>query len=196
MRRGFRGAIQRRPAFADAWWMLEALAPVLGGDFDAARAGWAEQLARPATEPLAAVEESAEDELAETGDAARPRRRRGRRGGRGRRRVAPGAVTPAPVVPVATAPAPAAPAKKLPAVWSDDYFFAALPSVPDLAAEDVDTDRYGASSVVTAEVAAAAPSPAAATVRRRSRRGGRRHRKRPPIIPSDDASTPSEGDPS
>jgi hypothetical protein len=92
MRRGFRGAIQRRPAFADAWWMLEALAPVLGGDFDAARAGWAEQLARPTSEPLAAVDEAAEDEPAEAGDAPRPRRRRGRRGGRGRREPHPRAL--------------------------------------------------------------------------------------------------------
>jgi len=193
MRRGFRGAIQRRPAFADAWWMLEALAPVLGGDFDAARAGWAEQLARPTSEPLAAVDEAAEDEPAEAGDAPRPRRRRGRRGGRGRRRTAPEGVTSAPV---AAAAAPAAPAKKLPAVWSDDYFFAALPSVPELAAEDLDTDRYGASRVVAAEVTAPVPSAAASPARRRSRRGGRRHRKRPSIIPSDDASTESEGDPS
>ncbi|HJQ98625.1 MAG TPA: hypothetical protein VJ826_09930, partial [Candidatus Polarisedimenticolaceae bacterium] len=101
--------------------------------------------------------------------------------------------TPAPV---AAAAAPAAPAKKLPAVWSDDYFFAALPSVPELAAEEVDTDRYGASRVAAAEVTASVPSAGASTARRRSRRGGRRHRKRPSIIPSDDASTPSEGDPS
>jgi len=195
MRRGFRAAMQRRPAFADAWWMLEALAPLLEGEFAAARADWAEHLARPGTEP------APQDEPAEAaGDgAARPgRRRRGRRGGRGRRKDPIAAVTASPAhsAPAAAA-APAAPAKKLPAVWSDDYFFAALPSVPELAAEDVDTDRYGASRVAAAEVAAAAPSgPAASPARRRSRRGGRRHRKRPPIIPSDDASTKSEGDPS
>jgi len=195
MRRGFRAAMQRRPAFADAWWMLEALAPLLEGEFAAARADWAEHLARPGTEPAPQDEPA---EAAEDGAARPGRRRRGRRGGRGRRKDPVAAVTASPAhsAPAAAA-APAAPAKKLPAVWSDDYFFAALPSVPELAAEDVDTDRYGASRVAAAEVAAAAPSgPAASPARRRSRRGGRRHRKRPPIIPSDDASTKSEGDPS
>ena len=188
MRRGLRTAIQRRPAFSDAWWMLEALAPVLGGDFAAARAEWTEHLARPGTETPPASEVAAEptpgDRAERTG-----KRRRGRRGGRGRRKDRP-AVTAVP------SPAPAAAAKKLPAVWSDDYFFAALPSVPELAAEEGDTDRYGASRVVQAEVTVATASVAASPARRRSRRGGRRHRKRAPIIPSDGASTPSEGDPS
>ena len=187
MKRGLRAAIQRRPAFADAWWMLETLAPVLGGDFAAARAEWAEQLARPGTE----AEEPARVERPErTG-----RRRRGRRGGRGRRKDGP-AIAAAPAsTPPATA-TPATPAKKLPAVWSDDYFFAALPSVPDLAAEEGDTDRYGASRVAAAEVTVTSASTPASPARRRSRRGGRRHRKRAPIIPSDGASNPSEGEPS
>src|SRR5262245_55089221 len=98
MKRGMRASIQRRPAFADAWWMLEALAPVLGGAFAAARTEWAEHLARPGTE----TEEPARAEQPErTG-----RRRRGRRGGRGRRKDAP---APAPAT--ASAPAAAAPAK-------------------------------------------------------------------------------------
>jgi len=160
MRRGFRAAMQRRPAFADAWWMLEALAPLLEGEFAAARADWAEHLARPGTEPAPQDEPA---EAAEDGAARPGRRRRGRRGGRGRRKDPIAAVTASPAhsAPAAAA-APAAPVKKLPAVWSDDYFFAALPSVPELAAEDVDTDRYGASRVAAAEVAAAAPSGPAA----------------------------------
>jgi len=189
MKRGVRAAIQRRPAFSDAWWMLEALAPVLGGHFAAARADWAEHLARPGVEP------AADDALPETARPDGPeragKRRRGRRGGRGRRKDAPAiAAVPSP------APAAPAPAKKLPAVWSDDYFFAALPSVPELATEEGDTDRYGAARVAPVEVTASNSSPPASPARRRSRRGGRRHRKRPPIIPSDGASTPSEGEPS
>ena len=195
MRRGFRATLQRRPAFADAWWMLEVLAPLLGGDFAAARADWAEHLARPATETATpAADERAEGE---TERAARPgRRRRGRRGGRGRRKDAPIAAGVTSSAAPSPGPAPSAATKKLPAVWSDDYFFAALPSVPNLDAEERDTDRYGASSVAAAEVTAPAPAETATPMRRRSRRGGRRHRKRPSIIPSDDASTPSEGDPS
>jgi len=201
MRRGVRGTIQRRPAFADAWWMLEALAPLLGGEFEAARADWAEHLARPGVEPAPSREEAldpadAETEAEDGGERAeRPgrRRRRGRRGGRGRRGEAPASTPPAAVT--AAPPARATtPAKKLPAVWSDDYFFAALPSVPELAAEEGDTDRYGAARVTPPEAAAPSPDAPASSARRRSRRGGRRHRKRPSIIPSDDRSTPSEGD--
>ena len=188
MKRGLRGAIQRRPAFADAWWMLETLAPVLGGEFAAAQADWADHLARPGAETAPAAQEGAAEA---TNGERTGRRRRGRRGGRGRRKDAPAMAAAA-----APAPAIAAPAKKLPAVWSDDYFFAALPSVPELAAEEGDTDRYGASRVAPAEVTVATTAPTASPARRRSRRGGRRHRKRPPIIPSDGASTPSEGDPS
>ena len=188
MKRGLRAAIQRRPAFADAWWMLEALGPALGGDFAAARAEWVEHLARPGTE----AEEPAPLERPERAG----RRRRGRRGGRGRRKDGP-AIAAAPAsAPPATPATPATPAKKLPAVWSDDYFFAALPSVPELAAEEGDTDRYGASRVAAAEVTVTSTTTAPSPARRRSRRGGRRHRKRAPIIPTDDASNPSEGEPS
>lgn len=84
----------------------------------------------------------------------------------------------------------------MPAVWSDDYFFAALPSVPDLAKEEGDTDRYGATSVAAVEVTAAEPAENPSPKRRRSRRGGRRHRKATPIIPSDETPTPAEGEPS
>jgi hypothetical protein len=187
MKRGLRAAIQRRPAFADAWWMLEALAPVLGGEFAAARAEWVEHLARPGTEP----EEPAPPERPEHAERT-GRRRRGRRGGRGRRKDGPAIAA----APASAPPAPATPAKKLPAVWSDDYFFAALPSVPELAAEEGDTDRYGASRVAAAEVTVTSASTAPSPARRRSRRGGRRHRKRAPIIPSGGASNPSEGEPS
>jgi len=216
MRRGARVALLKRPAFSDALALLDALAGALGGEFAAAHQGWTQQVethgvAEPAgvAEAVAAADEDAGEPGAD--GTERKRRRRGRRGGRGRRRPG-GAARPAgtdgsepapesrpapsasPGRPqrqprAAREPRPAAPG--MPPVWDDNYFFAALPSVPAIEAEERDTDRYGALSVGSAARAEQEPDdPAEAATgdgssgkRRRRRRGGRRHKKGGPILP-------------
>ncbi len=184
MRRGAKLALMRRPAFANALAMLDALAPVLGGEFAAARASWAEAAtATVGTSPRP----EADDAVSPAIEGGRGKRRRGRRGGRGRRKDRVGDVAAAPTVAVP------APALKLPPVWDDNYFFAALPSVPALEGGDDDdaSDRYAHGVVVVTEPPPGEkPSPAG----RKRRRGGRRHRKGGPIIPPSGSSSPAEGD--
>ncbi|HZN53973.1 MAG TPA: CCA tRNA nucleotidyltransferase [Candidatus Polarisedimenticolaceae bacterium] len=195
LRRGAKAALVRRPAFRDALGILEALVPIMGDTFAAAHAAWSESAPQGAT----TVHEPAP--AAEPGAAAEPptgKRRRGRRGGRRHRKdtsvpgvVAPGAPAPASADRPAIAAAPAA--SKLPPVWDDNYFFAALPSVPALdgTEDDGGIDRYGAGIVMAG--AAAPPQAAEGAPLRRRRRGGRRRRKGGPIIPASGSSSPAEG---
>jgi poly(A) polymerase len=205
MKRGAKLSLMRRPAFVDAMAMLEALAPVVGGEFATAKLSWIEsaagQGAAQAPGFVEAVEPHEGDEALAPVEGGRGKRRRGRRGGRGRRKERTGDVaatpgTPSPTPKPSHAPAAAAqPARgpKLPPVWDDNYFFAALPSVPAAAGEDDEGDsgRY-ASGVVSATEPAddSKPSPN----RRKRRRGGRRHRAGGTVIPSSGSSSGTEGD--
>jgi len=209
MRRGAKLALMRRPAFADAMAMLDAMAPALG-ELAAVRAAWAETAAGHAVPAGAEPEPTAERDLEDgpaTADGARGKRRRGRRGGRGRRRErgddasAPaGPHAPVPVTAPSKSPAvaalppvPAPRGPKLPPVWDDNYFFAALPSVPTHVAAENESDagRYAGGIVpVTEQEPLDKPSPSG----KRRRRGGRRHRKGGPIMPPAGSSSPSEGD--
>ncbi len=208
MRRGAKLALMRRPAFGGAMAMLDALAPVLGGDFAAARIAWAETVAGhvAAAGPAAieAFEANEADDAPAPVEGGRGKRRRGRRGGRGRRKVGVGehAAGPGPTATTVQLPAAVAPpaasiaaarSPKLPPVWDDNYFFAALPSVPTHVAVEDETDRgrYGGGVVpVTEAEQGDKPSPSG----RKRRRGGRRHRKGGTIIPPPGSSTPSEGE--
>jgi poly(A) polymerase len=214
MRRGAKLALMRRPAFGDAMAMLEALAPVLGREFAAAHAAWAETAAGHDAGPMPHVGDAMRAEDIDDGPAPpegpRPKRRRGRRGGRGRRKDRGGEIAPsAPVAATVTVPPHEAPASassskpaaspapargpKLPPVWDDNYFFAALPSVPThvAVADEGDSDRYGGGVVpVTEPEPGDKPSPTG----RRRRRGGRRHKKSGPMMPPSGSSSPSEGD--
>jgi poly(A) polymerase len=219
MRRGARLALMRRPAFDDAMAMLGALSPLLGAEFTAARKVWLEAGADrgPATETEAVSVHESETTDADSAAAApggrRGKRRRGRRGGRGRRKDRAGEIgiaaepsaTPvaAPMPAHAPRPSPArvpasqsvATGPKLPPVWDDNYFFAALPSVPSLVGgDDGDgSERYAAGVVQVTEVGGEDKPPSAA---RKRRRGGRRRRKGGPALPPAGSSPPSEGDPS
>jgi len=208
MRRGARLALMRRPAFGDAMGMLDALAPVLGADFVDARVAWAEaaagQGASAGPVDLGAPDANEAGEIPAPVEGGRGKRRRGRRGGRGRRKSQVGehaggpgpSATPVHLPAVAAPPTPsiaAARAPKLPPVWDDDYFFAALPSVPTHVAVEDETDRnrYGGGVVpVTETEQQDKPSPGG----RKRRRGGRRHRKSGTIIPPPGSSSPSEGE--
>jgi len=218
MRRGAKLSLMRRPAFGDAIAMLEALAPVLGGEFAAAKIAWTEATAGQDTAHASgsaeAVEHHDADDAPAPVEGGRGKRRRGRRGGRGRRKDRTGDAAAAPTQPGSSAgmPAPARPrtpaaptapddaarGPKLPPVWDDNYFFAALPSVPTAvgADEDGDAGRYGGGTIPLAEAAETArdvqPSPAG----RRRRRGGRRHRSGGPAGAPPGSSSPSDGDPS
>ena len=101
---------------------------------------------------------------------------------------------PAPIRPrTSAAPAEAARGTKLPPVWDDNYFFAALPSVPTAVGVDEESDsgRYGGGVVSVTEAAQdEKPSPSG----RKRRRGGRRHRAGGPIMPPSGSSSSSEGD--
>ena len=44
---------------------------------------------------------------------------------------------------------------KLPPVWDDNYFFAALPTVPQLEGDEAGSDRYGARALAVATETAA-----------------------------------------
>ena len=212
MRRGAKLALMRRPAFGDALGILDTLAPLLGGDFAAAKTAWSEAVAAHGTSGAALPDDVDAAAPHETEDAPSPaeggrgKRRRGRRGGRGRRKDRAGEVattTPAhgglqgkpPSLPPGHSPSPIAGSRnaKLPPVWDDNYFFAALPSVPTHVGteDDGDSGRY-AGGIVTVTDAPQddKPSPSG----RKRRRGGRRHRGRGPTIPSSGSSSPSEGD--
>jgi poly(A) polymerase len=196
MRRGAKLSLMRRPAFGDAMAMLDVLAPVLGGEFGEARIAWAEavvgQGATPAPGSAEAVEHHDADDATAPAEGGRGKRRRGRRGGRGRRKEPPGDTATAPVA----APVAAARGPKLPPVWDDNYFFAALPSVPtaDGTDEETDSGRYGGGVIPVTEAAETTrdvqPSPAG----RRRRRGGRRHRSGGPAGPPNGSSSPPGGD--
>jgi len=209
MRRAAKLALMRRPAFGDAMAMLDALAPVLGSEFAASRTSWAESIAGHGLAAVAApglgepVEVGDVDDAAPPAEGARGKRRRGRRGGRGRRKDRTGDVavtaattgmpTPSPVPSPTPAPAPATRGPKLPPVWDDNYFFAALPSVPThvKTEDESDSGRYGGGVVpVTEAVQDDKPAPSG----RRRRRGGRGRRGSGPTIPPSGSSSGTEGD--
>jgi poly(A) polymerase len=194
LRRGAKQALLRRPAFRDAMAMLDALGPVLSGEYAAARIAWAEAVAAQHTGPAPGEIEEPAGVTDEPADERRGRRRRGRRGGRGRRKDRAADAPAVPPVAGSHPPPPvAAPAAKLPPVWDDNYFFAALPSVPAHVEGDdgADSGRYVAGVVpVTDASAEVKPSPSP----RRRRRGGRRHRGGGATMPPTAPPGSSEGD--
>lgn len=130
VRRGARRTLPERDVFPDALALLAALADRYEGDYRAALHAWSPAEAKqevPLAAPAAAPEKTG-------------RKRRRRRSGRGRRTSER---TEAPAAPASEARPPAPPK---PAKWDDDYFFSALPSVPDLGVAD-EGDRYGADHV-------------------------------------------------
>jgi len=182
-RRGIRRSLTRHPALPDALTILGAIGRLWAGPWADACATWnrpheAHALDTPADGDPVAADAAAPAE-------GRRRSRRGRRGGRGRRRDG------APAAPAADRPTTASrveregPRREMPPVWDDNYFFAALPTAPDLTSDDAKPNRYGegqvAGHVVPAERTQEDPPgeepqpepssvPAAASGRRRRRR--------------------------
>jgi hypothetical protein len=195
-RRALVHSLTRRPAFPDALATLCRLGEWLGGDVAEAAAFW--------TEAAAGREPAAPSPAAGAVEAREGGRRRGRRrGGRGRRRGERGTEVSAGESAAEPEPAavPQAPRARrtgrerahtgrpearpgMPPPWDDDYFFAALPTVPDLGEGDPG-DRYGARTIAAAPDGEPAPEPvlseegaepADTGARRRRRRRPRRRR--------------------
>jgi hypothetical protein len=160
VRRAQKRALPQRPVFADAMALLAALAERYGGEYRTSLDGWT---AAVAGAPVAdrAVEAPAEPGTGEERKTGRRRRRR--RGSRGRGREERPDTAPA-----AAENRPEPPPKK-PAKWDDDYFFSALPSVPDLGAPD-EGDRYGAATVAAEPPQEKEAEPSAPPRKRRRRR--------------------------
>jgi poly(A) polymerase len=166
IRRNTKRAILRRECLPDSIWVLGLLADRFGEEFAAAHTYWA---AEP-PEPRAAEE-------------APPRSRRGRKRSRGRTKKPAGEQRrPAVAASKEAAPAKEATKNKPPAKWDDDYFFAALPSAPELSGDETQGgDRYGASAVAAQGDDAGEPraEKSEPTTRARSKRKRRRRRRRP-----------------
>jgi poly(A) polymerase len=171
---------QRGAAVAEALGILEVFGRRLDGEFAAAHELWSAPGAMPGP--------PAREELREPGEGDGQPRGRGRR-----RRRRPRDSPDKPAVRPARAEEPG-----MPPPWDDRYFFAALPSVPDLPGGDLAGDRYGASAPSAIRspaeevsgAVAVAPSDSSSSSsssaedprprrRRRSRRGGRRRSSRP-----------------
>lgn len=169
VRPGMRRALLRREGFPEALWILEGLAAG-GGALAEARAFWLRSEAEEAgLDRRPEPEGRPETEIGQPVQARRRSRRRGRRGGSTR---------PAPL-PSGTGndepgPAPREQRSDLPPPWDDRYFFAALPSVPEIPGEEGEADRYGADAL--AGRAAEPEQPAPAEPARRRRRSRRRRR--------------------
>lgn len=166
VRRAAKRGLPQRGVFADAMALLAALAERYGGEYRTSLDAWT---AAVAGAPVAdrGVEAPGEEKGEERGTGRRRRRRRGSRG-RGRDDRAEPVAEGSP----AQAERPRAePAPKKPAKWDDEYFFSALPSVPDLGAPD-EGDRYGATTVAPEERRAEEPGAPPRKRRRRRRKKG------------------------
>lgn len=178
VRRNTKRAILRRECLPDALWVLRLLADRRGEDFKAAHAFW-----------TAGREEQPE---ARATDETGPRPRRGRR--RSRRKPRTGQAKAAGETQRRT-DAPPDKTKKgaMPPTWDDDYFFAALPSAPEIGGDDSKGDRYGADAVAppTDDDSKETAKPAAEPAARPKRKRRPRRRRKPAQSRSADADQPA-----
>ncbi len=154
-RPGTRKAIPRRPCFPDALRILHRLGEILGNEFEEAARFW--DTAGHAASP--AESGRAPEETQGRRTRKRPPRQR-RKGGETSRKEPPGK-----------------PAPNMPSPWSDNYFFAALPSVPEGEAEQAGPPAPDSEPENEPETETGSPA-------RRKRR--RRRRKRKPAGNSSD----------
>ena len=150
MHRNTRRAVLRRISLPHALTVLATLAGVHGKEYAEAEQYWrkatsgqrrqedgaSKSPAGGAAESAASDQKPRRRRRGSRGGASRPDDSRGKAQGEEQKDTAP-----------AKAPAPRSRPKKdenLPPVWDDDYFFAALPSVPEGTGKSVEGDRYGA----------------------------------------------------
>ncbi|MDX1388277.1 MAG: CCA tRNA nucleotidyltransferase [Acidobacteriota bacterium] len=162
LRRATRESILRRPVTPSCLWVLETVAKRAGGDFSSAFDTWQAAGADSPPAPRQRGGKTA-DRQAEPGKGSTSRRRRRRSPRqRGDRQSEP-----------------AKPPRKehMPPPWDDGYFFAALPTVPELAGDDDAHDRYGA-------------KPAAGDQRAKQARASTERTKEGPTTDDDEAPRP------
>lgn len=152
MHRNTRRALLRRLSLPHAMTVLATLAEIHGGDYAEADQHWRKATSGQRGREDGATKASGPRSTEGAAEATKPRkRRRGSRGGASRRdgsrdrtrdedKNKKGDGPPA----KPTAPRSRPKDENLPPVWDDDYFFAALPSVPEGTAKSVEGDRYGA----------------------------------------------------
>ncbi len=178
LHRNTKRSILRRACLAGALSILDAAARSSGGDLAAAGSYWASATAgrKVAAAPPARRPRTAQGQ--EKGGARR-RRSRGSRGGRGRRRATSTASAETPRAQSSRERQPRGKQKPrkdetLPPVWDDNYFFAALPTVPESTGE------------TTPEKVPENPAdpPTQTTPRHRRKRRPRRRRKTTAKAPS------------
>jgi poly(A) polymerase len=187
LHRNTKRSLLRRTCLPDAVAILDAVGGALGGDLGEAGPYWRKAVAGRSTDtpsPRSRGPRQAPGE--ESDEPKRPRRRRGSRGGRGRRGAdSRGSGEKDQTTGAVAKPGPAnerSKTEKKPQVWDDDYFFSALPSVPEMAGDDVKGDRYGsAEGGPTDEPREAAPDSVeeSETVERPKRKRRPRRRRRP-----------------
>jgi poly(A) polymerase len=135
--RNSKRSILQRDCLPSAVWMLEAVASRLGGDFTEAANYW--KAAGSGRRTDASRSRRSGKPAAGRAASSEQSRRRGRR-------RPPARKTAAEKSPAAKRPkTPAGPGT--PRQVDDDYFFSALPTVPKMAGEENDRDRYGAAAL-------------------------------------------------
>ena len=154
MHRNTRRAVLRRLSLPHAMTTLSTLAEIHGGEYAEAEQHWRKATSGQRGREDGASGKSARPSTEDAAAAPKPRRRRrGSRGGASRRDGSrrragdedkAGDGTPPPKPPAPPAPRSRPKPENLPPVWDDDYFFAALPTVPEGTAKSVEGNRYGA----------------------------------------------------
>lgn len=166
IRRGTLRGIVRRTAYPSALWIVAALADSLGGQFVESASFWAQQKPeRPTREEQRRDAREDRGDSDSDGDGDRPRNRRsrrGRRGGRRRRGEGRGETSGRSSQQgqdskrEGEAKSSAPPRKPGRDGWDEDYFFSALPTVPEME-DDGQPNRYSGRGGGSSEGAANEP---------------------------------------
>jgi hypothetical protein len=190
VRRSTKRSILRRECLPDVLWMLGALADEIGGEFGEALEYW--QRAAKSVEPPKPVDKRKPAQKRAPAQKSAPARRgpAKKRRPRGRRAAAPGPTTERGKPKAASkdrAPGPTTERSKpkaavkdgaLPPPWDDDYFFAALPSVPGASAQDAKAEPGVTREADEAKDGKQHPPSAASPAKGKSRRRRRPKRGR------------------
>jgi len=164
LRRGGRQSILRRQSLPEAIWFLDRLALHYGGAFREALTYWRKAAeGQPPAERKGKSDAAAGEQIREGGD----RRRRSRR----RSRQRPGERSE-----TERKQPEQAPKKDMPSKWDDRYFFAALPSVPDIEGAEAPAPEPDRGQDAERGEGANGESTATRRRRRRRSRGGRGRR--------------------
>jgi poly(A) polymerase len=144
MHRNTRRSILRRLSLPHAMVILDTLSRTHAGPYDEAATHWRKATAgrrRKSEKPPAA--RAQQKKGADDAAPKRRRRRRGTRGGSSTRDREESRRGKRPTGrPTAGASRPQTKGEDLPPVWDDDYFFAALPSVPEGSGGNLEGNRY------------------------------------------------------